>query len=48
MDDRSWLILTVCLGAIAIVGYIWALVQTYRIASNESRFKRLIANPPGR
>lgn len=48
MDDRSWLILTVCLGAIAIIGYVWALVQTYRIASNESRFKRLIAKLTGK
>ncbi len=48
MDDRSWLILTVCLGVAcaALLGY--ALVLTYRIASNESRFKRLVAKLTGK
>ena len=48
MDDRSWLMLTVFLGVVAIAGYIWALAQTYRIASNESRFKRMVAKLTGR
>ncbi len=48
MDDRSWLIVTLCLGFAALVFLGWALAQTYRLAPNDSRIKRLVARLTGK